>query len=96
MRVAAEVTGRAVEFGGERHSGWLPTGASTPSPTLIRRATLDFRILEDDGGVVLEWVSRDTEDRGDRWYPSTAQAIADARELFGIEKAEWHESNVAS
>ena len=85
-----------MEFGGEPHSGWLPAGASTPSPTPIRRATLDFRILEDDGGVVLEWVSRDTEHRGDRWYPSAAQAIADARELFGIEQGEWRESNAAS
>jgi hypothetical protein len=90
MRVIRSIAGRSVEFGGEPQHGWLPPGAAKPGATPLRTAVLDLRILaEENGAVVLEWQSRNSEDRGDRWYPSLADAIREAEALFGIATSEW-------
>jgi hypothetical protein len=96
MDVVRLITGRPVEFGGEEHHGWLPAGASTPPPTPIRTALLDLRILKSDDGFVLEWKSRNTEDSGDAWHSSIAEALEQARDAFGVQPSEWAESNGAS
>jgi hypothetical protein len=57
---------------------------------------LDLRILADYAGFILEWTSRNTDDRGDRWYGTVAEAVAEAREYFGVAENEWLTSDVAS
>jgi hypothetical protein len=90
MKTVKSIAGRAVEFGGEPNRGWLPAGAAIPEATSRRSAVLDLRILaEDNGGVVLEYQSRNTGDSGDRWYANVAEAIREAKELLGIDAAEW-------
>jgi hypothetical protein len=96
MNVLSVVTARAVRFGGEPHRGWLPEGALVPDPTPVRTALLDLRILEDHSGVILEWQSRNTEDSGDTWHSSVAEAQEAARESFGIGVGEWAPVNAAS
>jgi hypothetical protein len=90
MKVLKSVSGRSVDFGGEPQQGWLPPGSSSAQSTPRGRAVLDLRLLADSGdAVVLEWKSRNTDDTGDRWYPSEAEAIREATQLFGIGKNEW-------
>jgi hypothetical protein len=90
MNTLKSIAGREVEFGGESHRGWLPAGSAVPLPTPRRVAILDFKILEDQqGAVVLEWKSRNSDDEGDRWYASMNAAISEAEELFGIAPTEW-------
>ncbi|HTO76768.1 MAG TPA: hypothetical protein VMQ61_11900 [Thermoanaerobaculia bacterium] len=84
-----EILGKRIEFGGEPHRGWLPLGASTPSPTSKRIATLDLRVFSADGGFLLEWKSRDTDDSGDLWYSILDEALAAARESFRVAEADW-------
>jgi len=90
MSIIKSITGRSVQFGGEPQRGWLPIGVTASGSTPRRTAVLDLRLLSESGdAVVLEWQSRNTEDRGDRWYSSSADAIREAEELFGIAPSEW-------
>ena len=75
----------------------MADGASKPLPTPVRKALLDLRILADeDGGFILEWVSRDNEESGDRWYVSGAQAATEAREFFGVPETAWRTGDAAA
>jgi len=76
-----EILGKRIEFCGEPHRGWLPLGASTPSPTPKRIATLDLRVFY--GG---RWI---TDDSGDLWYSILDEALAAARESFRVAEADW-------
>jgi hypothetical protein len=51
--VVKRVDGWPVTFGGEAHSGWLPSNAATPLPTPIERDVLDVTIEKIDAGYLL-------------------------------------------
>ena len=54
MAVIKRLSAVPVRFGGEEHSGWLPTNAATPPPSPIEEALVDFEINEVEGGYLLE------------------------------------------
>jgi hypothetical protein len=90
MTIIRSIAGRSVVFVGERQRRWLPSGASVLEATPQRKVVLDLRIVgEASDAVVLEWQSRNAEDRGDRWYPNLGDAIREAQRLFGIAASEW-------
>ena len=90
VRIVRELRGVTIEFGGEKHSGWLPEGAAWPPPTPIEIAVLDFEIVGlEDGSYIFEWLSRNTDHRGDTWHKTFEDALEYAKESFGIELEEW-------
>ena len=89
MKVLQQVIGRIVEFGGEEPGGWFPSNASTPLPTPIEQVILDVRILEDEGGFILEWQSSKTDYSNDSWHMTIEDAKSQAMDQFGIEASEW-------
>ncbi|QDU36307.1 hypothetical protein Mal4_05920 [Maioricimonas rarisocia] len=84
-------------FGGEGHSGWLPAGAAVPEPTPVEHELLDVTIESDEGGYLLIWAARPSptcEDlrppkSGDTWYETLEEALAAARNHFGIQHEDW-------
>lgn len=94
MRVVRQLLSQSVTFGGDGHSGWLPNGAATPRPTEIEEVTLDFRIVELQGGAFsFEWEGPRTEFTGDTWHETLDDTLAQARFWFGIEPTEWEVPN---
>lgn len=89
MKSIKRVTGLAVQFGGEEHSGWLPPGAAKPLPTPIVNAVLDVEIVFDGFGFLLCWRSRDGFYANDTWHETLAEAERCATERFGIECQDW-------
>lgn len=90
MSVLARIEERKVRFGGEQHNGWLPSEATTPSPTPTRELELTLRITDDGGdGFLLIYESSDGSLHNDNWHQTLDRAIADAEESFGITKDEW-------
>lgn len=89
MKILKQILGKPVQFGGEEHSGWLPSNVSLPQPTPIENAILDIKILETEGGFILEWVSRNTTHSNDSWHKTIEDAEHDAEYQFGIKPSEW-------
>ena len=89
MKVLQQVIGRTVGFGGEEPSGWLPSNASTPLPTPFEQVILDVRILEVQGGFILEWQSSNPDYSNDSWHMTIEDAKSQAMDQFGIETSEW-------
>jgi hypothetical protein len=79
-----------VRFGGVEHSGWLPANASTPPPTPVEDALVDFEVDEVEGGYILAWFSRNTGHHGDSWHETLEDALEQARTEFGVRPEEWH------
>ena len=61
MAAIKHLTAVRVRFGGEQHSGWLPANASTPPPTPVEDALVDFEVHEVEGGYILEVVAATSE-----------------------------------
>ena len=91
MKLVKQILDKQFIFGGEEPQGWLPPNAARPLPTPVRRAILDLRIYEVEGGFSFEWVSRNTGDQGDTWHQTLEDALHQASFQFGIEPAEWNE-----
>ena len=89
MKVLKQILGRAIQFGGQEHSGWLPANAASPRPTAIENDFLDIRILQTEGGFFLEWQSRNPNRTSDTWHETIKDAEAQAAYQFGIEAWEW-------
>lgn len=85
------IRNRPVSIGGEGHSGWLPSGASTPLPTPVRHLLFNFEIQFDEDGYLLCDDSTDGTVSGDTWHPTLAEAEKAATDWFGILTAEWRE-----
>ena len=89
MKRTVQVVAR---FGGERHSGWLPDGASVPPDTEDAVVRLEVTLRDDDDGYLLIWTPAHGEPvdanppyAGDLWFEDEASAIQSARENFGVE-----------
>lgn len=89
MTLVKRVTGLPFRFGGEEHSGWLPSGAAKPLPTPTEDVLLDVEIDAIPGGFLLYWKSQDGERFGDTWHRSIAEAEAEASRYFGIRQDQW-------
>jgi hypothetical protein len=101
------VVTKAITFGGQEHRGWLPPGASTPLPTPREREIVDFAIVSEGRGYLLEWCARPSptnrEPRppktADCWYEKLDDALRAAEADFGIAPGDWivrEESNPTS
>jgi hypothetical protein len=90
MAVIKRLMAVPVRFGGEVHSGWLPSNASVPPPTPVEDALVDFEIDEVEGGYILEWFSRNTSHHGDSWHETLDDALEQASTAFGVRPEEWH------
>jgi hypothetical protein len=93
MRVLKETLGKHVRFGGEELRGWLPTGSAVPLPAPVENAIVDVRILETEGGFILEWKSRNGNDSNDSWHRTVADAENQAEDQFGIRASDWQAPN---
>ena len=83
----ATIARRRVRITGHPHSGW--SAAEPNDPHFIE---LDFRFdITDDGkeNYLLVYSSLDSQYAADSWHETIAEAVACARETFGIESAEW-------
>ncbi len=89
MKILKQVLGKQIQFGGEEHHGWLPPNASLPPPTAIENAFLDIKILETDGGFILEWISNNKNYSNDTWHEKIEDAESQAEYQFGIKSSEW-------
>lgn len=89
MKVLKQALGKQICFGGEEHSGWLPPNAALPRTTPVENAVVDVRILESDGGFILEWESRNPDDANDSWHKTIGDAENQAEDQFGIRAADW-------
>ena len=89
MTIVRKLRNVIVDFGGEEHAGWLPTGVSTPRATPVERVRMDLEIHQVDGGYLLTWDGHDEEHRGDTWHLTVEDAMAQARASFDVDPAEW-------
>jgi len=89
MKLLKQVLGKQIEFGGAEHTGWLPLNSAVPPPTHIEKDVVDVRVLETDGGFIVEWESENSEYSDDSWHATLADAQDYAQDQFGIEPAEW-------
>ena len=89
MAVIKRLLGVPVRFGGVEHCGWLPANASTPPPTPVKDALVDFEVNELEGGYILAWFSRNTSHHGDSWHETLDDALAQASIEFGVRPEEW-------
>jgi hypothetical protein len=96
MAVIKRLLAVPVRFGGEEHSGWLPANASTPQPTPVDDALVDFEVNELEGGYILEWFSRNTNHHGDSWHETLDDALEQASAEFGVRPEEWHSVRLGS
>jgi hypothetical protein len=96
MAVIKRLLAVPVRFGGEEHSGWLPANASTPPPTPVEDALVDFEVNELEGGYILEWFSRNTNHHGDSWHETLDDALEQASAEFGVRPEEWHSVRLGS
>jgi hypothetical protein len=95
--IVKSVDGWPFTFGGQVHSGWLPTNAALPLPTPVENEVLDVVIECVDGGYFLIWQARPSETNrasgppkaGDSWHETLAKAEAAAYEWFGIRAENW-------
>lgn len=84
---------RAVQIGGEQHTGWLPAGDGIPLPTPIRTVTMKFEITDDGGGNYLLISESEEESHcSDTWHQTIEEAKEAAQQWFGIGKDQWQES----
>jgi hypothetical protein len=89
MKIVKQVTGKPVRFGGHKHEGWLPANATMPEATPVKNTLLTARIIDVEGGYILEWESQSGSHLGDTWHQSVADAENQAKIEFGIEAWEW-------
>jgi hypothetical protein len=89
MKLLKQVLGKQIEFGGEEHAGWLPLNSAIPLLTPVEKAAVDVRILESDGGFLIEWESENRQLSNDSWHSTLAEAEGYAESKFGIEASEW-------
>lgn len=89
MKILKQVLGKAIQFGGHEHSGWLPANALAPQSTPIVNAVLDIQILETEGGYILEWKSRNTNHSNDSWHKTVEDAERQAKIQFDVKPSEW-------
>ncbi len=89
MKILKQVLGKQIEFGGEEHTGWLPLKSAVPRATPVEKALVDVRILESDGGFIVEWESKEPDQPNDSWHATLEEAQHHARDQFGIEVSEW-------
>ena len=87
--VLKQVLGKQIRLGGEEHSGWLPSKAALPRATKVENALVDVRILEIEGGFILEWESRNTDHGSDTWHETIEEAEDQAEHQFGIQASDW-------
>jgi hypothetical protein len=59
----------------------------------VEKVVVDVRILETDGGFIVEWESRDTHHSNDSWHATLPDAQKYAQDQFGIEASECENSN---
>ena len=93
MKLLMQVLNKQIEFGGEEHTGWLPLGSAVPLPTNAERVVVDVRILETDGGFIVEWESANPHHSNDSWHATLVDAQDYAQDRFGIEASQWEISN---
>jgi hypothetical protein len=96
MAVIKRVLAVPVRFGGEEHSGWLPANASTPPPTPVEDALVDFEVNEVEGGYILEWFSRNSSHHRDSWHETLEDALEQASTEFGVRPEEWQSVRLGS
>ena len=89
MTVVKQILGHHVTFGGERHSGWLPDGASMPRATPTRDVALNITIEFDGAGYLLSFASEDGSFGNDTWHQTLADAEQAALENFGVRNDQW-------
>ncbi len=75
--------------GGVEHSGWLPHGVSEPVRTPERIVTYDVRLVEIQGGFLLESQEAGVAHGYDSWFETLQQAEQAAREEFGVSANGW-------
>jgi hypothetical protein len=93
MKAVKQVIGFPFQFGGEHHSGWLPSGTTEPLPTVVEKVLLNIYICESDGGYLLNWEAVGSEKWGCTWHPTVVEAQAQALNDFGIKESDWRDSN---
>ena len=59
------------------------------APLLLKLRLVDVRILETDGGFVVEWESLESDQSNDSWHATLAEAQRQAQDQFGIGASEW-------
>lgn len=89
MKPLKRVNGKEVQFGGEGPTGWLPFNALQPHPTTVEVFTIDARILEMEGGFILEWTVRNSDEGNDTWHNTLHDAENEAEHRFGIVTSDW-------
>lgn len=91
-------------FGGVQHSGWLPPNAATPKPTPVEHVFLNVSIERVDGGYLLVWSDARADDagdpesqqNGDTWHQTIADAESAAADAFGITSEEWRDCSTST
>ena len=91
-KVLKTISGFPYRFGGKEHQGWLPPNAAKPLPTPVEDVLLDLQIMEEAGGHLLCWASRDGRHHGDLWFQRIEDALTQAAEDFGIEERLWQDA----
>jgi hypothetical protein len=89
LKTVATISKRRLRIGGEQHSGWLPEGAATPLPTPIRELDFELSIVNDGFGFLFCYNSEDNSVCGDTWHETLKDALAAAKDYFGISESEW-------
>lgn len=88
--IVRELKQRLTRFGGEGHSGWLPSNSAAPLPTPERIVAVDFCIRQDSpSSFFFEWHGPDRETTGDTWHPGLEAALEQARLWFDIDRNDW-------
>jgi len=85
-----------IDFGGERHTGWLPDGAATPPQSPTDTVLLDLEIVQlGPVDYLLQWRPASGEllagppCQGDTWHRSLQDALHQAELDFGITPDRW-------
>lgn len=89
MSRVQEIVGLPFQWGGQRHSGWLPKGAGEPKPVPVEPDVLDIQIDEESGGYLLIWSGRLTGRHGDTWHETLKQSEQQAEANFDIVPGQW-------
>ena len=89
MKTLKQVFGKDFQSGGEEPRGWLPSNAALPLTTAVEVLTIDVRILEAEGGFILEWTFRNSDQGNDSWHQTLHEAENEAEHRFGIEISDW-------
>ena len=95
-KIIRQLRSVTVVFGGQHHTGWLPSGAAEPPDTPTEYVLLDLEIVELAAtSYLLQWRPSAGQSftgppyEGDTWHASLDDALDQAQLDFGVARASW-------